>query len=74
MGLSPNEVVHVGDCLEADYLGASQAGLHGVWLDRAGVNSRANSSIIAITNLRQLPGVIKSIGNETLSNQVEGRG
>jgi FMN phosphatase YigB (HAD superfamily) len=33
---SPIDTVHVGDSWDADYLGARGAGLHAVWLNRAG--------------------------------------
>ncbi|MGH3623307.1 MAG: HAD family hydrolase [Sciscionella sp.] len=36
LGLSPAQVVHVGDRLDLDAVGATNAGLHGVWLDRHG--------------------------------------
>lgn len=35
-GCRANEAVHVGDTFEADYLGATRAGLRGVWLNRKG--------------------------------------
>jgi len=34
LGVAPNEAVHIGDRLNADALGATAAGLRGVWLDR----------------------------------------
>ncbi|MEW6228130.1 MAG: HAD family hydrolase [Bacillota bacterium] len=61
LGLSPNEVVYVGDCLETDCAGAEQAGLHGVWLNRRGIDDGTGSSIAAIASLGQLPGVIRNI-------------
>lgn len=35
LGVSAVETMHVGDMLETDALGAHDAGLHGVWLDRS---------------------------------------
>jgi putative hydrolase of the HAD superfamily len=35
-GCEAGEAVHVGDSWESDYLGARQAGLRGVWLNRSG--------------------------------------
>ncbi len=34
--VAPHEAMHVGDALYADALGAHDAGLHAVWLDRTG--------------------------------------
>ena len=34
LGLSPNEVLHVGDSLEADVAGAASIGMRTVWLTR----------------------------------------
>ena len=36
-GLAPSDVVYVGDDVERDAVGASAAGLIGVWLDRVGL-------------------------------------
>jgi len=61
LGFSPNKVVYVGDCLETDCAGASGAGLHGVWLNRVGIDGGTGSSITAIASLGQLSGVIRII-------------
>ena len=37
LGLSPSEVLHVGDDPALDVVGAHQAGLHSAWLNRNGV-------------------------------------
>ncbi|MCX7591513.1 MAG: HAD hydrolase-like protein, partial [Kiritimatiellae bacterium] len=37
LGLSPDEVLHVGDTLAEDVEGARAAGLRYLWLDREGV-------------------------------------
>jgi len=34
LGLAPEEVLHVGDDIDADVLGAARAGLHSCWLHR----------------------------------------
>jgi putative hydrolase of the HAD superfamily len=36
-GCSSSEAIHVGDSFEADYLGATRAGLRGIWVNRKGV-------------------------------------
>ncbi|MGE5593157.1 MAG: HAD family hydrolase [Betaproteobacteria bacterium] len=61
LGFSPNEVVYVGDCLETDCVGAAQAGLHGVWLNRRGTDDDTGSSVTVIASLSELPGVIRNI-------------
>jgi putative hydrolase of the HAD superfamily len=35
-GCSASEAVHVGNTFEADYVGATRAGLRGIWLNREG--------------------------------------
>ncbi len=53
VGVSPSACVYVGDRLDVDALGACEAGLRGVWLDRHG-EGHGPSSITAITQLTQL--------------------
>lgn len=56
MGVSPAETVHVGDRLHADAIGARDAGLHGVWLNRQGPQQgRLPAGITAISSLAELP-------------------
>lgn len=45
------EAVHVGDTFEADYLGATRAGLRGVWLNRKGSPPPAPCEVV--TDLRE---------------------
>jgi putative hydrolase of the HAD superfamily len=50
--------LHVGDLLEADALGARDAGLHGVWLDRALTachEVRTDAGVHVIESLADLP-------------------
>ena len=44
VGASPSACVHVGDRLDADALGARDAGLTGVWLDRSGTGGGLQAS------------------------------
>jgi FMN phosphatase YigB (HAD superfamily) len=37
-GLSPDQVIVVGDTLNTDIAGAHSAGMRGVWIDRGRVN------------------------------------
>jgi putative hydrolase of the HAD superfamily len=57
LGLTPGETMYVGDRLEVDALGARDAGLVGVWLDRAGVGG-APAGVPVISSLEQLPDLI----------------
>lgn len=56
LGAEPCEVAHVGDRLDLDAIGARDAGLAGVWLDRQGPAGGAlPAGISTITSLGQLP-------------------
>ncbi|MEU5977270.1 HAD family hydrolase [Streptomyces sp. NPDC047315] len=56
VGLPPQEVLYVGDEPDIDARGAGEAGLTGVWLDRAERGGRPE--LIRITGLDQLPGLL----------------
>lgn len=47
--------IHVGDLLDADAIGARDAGLHGVWLDRSLSSDRAHAGVHTIETLADLP-------------------
>ncbi|GAB3432081.1 HAD family hydrolase [Actinophytocola sediminis] len=55
MAVEPAQVLHVGDLLEADALGARDAGLHGVWLNRSLDDARPATGIDMIETLADLP-------------------
>ncbi|MEV6280809.1 HAD family hydrolase [Nocardia sp. NPDC051832] len=55
MDLPPAEVVYVGDRLDIDGLGARDAGLTAVWLDRAGGDVPLPPDVLRITTLAELP-------------------
>ena len=57
VGASPSACVHVGDRLEVDALGARDAGLTGVWLDRRGTGG-APASVPTIPRLSELPALV----------------
>ena len=67
--LSPEQVIMVGDTLDADVLGAHNVGMRGVWIDRGLVNpwSRNEDSIesifpdATIRRLSELPDVLNSL-------------
>ena len=50
LGVAPGECLHVGDHLDHDAIGARDAGLHGVWLDRTGAATGA-AGIPRVTGL-----------------------
>ncbi|WP_405857923.1 HAD family hydrolase [Streptomyces sp. NBC_00090] len=56
LGLAPGEVAYVGDQPDIDARGAVEAGLLGVWLDRA--DSGGRPELNRITDLRQLPALL----------------
>lgn len=65
----PDQVIMVGDTLDADVLGAHNVGMRGVWIDRGPVNpwSRNQDSIddivpdATIKQLGELPGLLNSM-------------
>ncbi|MCY4113541.1 MAG: HAD family hydrolase [Chloroflexi bacterium] len=57
VGAPPSACVHVGDRLAVDAIGARDAGLTGVWLDRHDSGSRP-PGVIRITRLTELPALI----------------
>ncbi len=60
-GVTPSDAVYVGDRLNTDAIGAAEAGLRGVWLDRSGaatadeLASAAASGVLVINSLEELP-------------------
>ncbi|NML53327.1 HAD family hydrolase [Streptomyces sp. R302] len=57
LGLAPHEVAYVGDRPDIDALGAEEAGLHGIWLDRA--DTGGQPGLRRITDLHQLPPLLR---------------
>ncbi|RJQ68371.1 HAD family hydrolase [Pseudonocardiaceae bacterium YIM PH 21723] len=63
-GVHPWETVHVGDRLDLDAIGAYEAGLHGVWLNRPELaaerdtGQRVPQGVSVIEDLTELPGLI----------------
>jgi putative hydrolase of the HAD superfamily len=58
LGVPVEATVHVGDLLDADAIGARDAGLHGVWLDRSVTachDVRARPGVHVIESLADLP-------------------
>ncbi|MEU6930343.1 HAD family hydrolase [Streptomyces sp. NPDC046385] len=58
LGLPPAQVAYVGDQPDIDARGAAEAGLRGIWLDRADTGGRPE--LTRITGLRQLSRVLRA--------------
>ncbi|MEU7637184.1 HAD family hydrolase [Streptomyces sp. NPDC059152] len=61
LGLPPSEVLYVGDRLDIDGLGARDAGLAAVWLDRTGTDERPPPGIHRIRGLAELPELVRGV-------------
>ncbi|MEU9124245.1 HAD family hydrolase [Streptomyces sp. NPDC048506] len=59
--LPPEEVVYVGDRLDIDALGARDAGLSAVWLDRTGTGEELPPGVRRIETLAELPGLLRGV-------------
>jgi putative hydrolase of the HAD superfamily len=59
LGVPPADVVYVGDRLEVDALAATAAGLHGIWLNRAG--GEVPPGVEAIDDLGALPSLLTAL-------------
>jgi putative hydrolase of the HAD superfamily len=55
-----DEALHVGDRLDVDALGARDAGLHGVWLDRCHADAAGEPGVQIIESLADLPELLVS--------------
>jgi putative hydrolase of the HAD superfamily len=61
LDVSPDEALHIGDRLEADALGARDAGLHGVWLARCHPEPHfSEAGVHIIETLSDLPELLVS--------------
>ena len=61
MGVAPAQAVMVGDSFAHDVLGARQAGMHSVLLDRGCRQIDAGPDVTVIHTLAQLPAVIENL-------------
>jgi len=63
LGVRPDQTVHIGDRLDLDALGAVDAGLYGVWLDRAATATAAPvpPGVHVINGLLELPDLIADL-------------
>jgi putative hydrolase of the HAD superfamily len=60
LGATPERCIYVGDRLEDDARAARDAGLTGVWIDRAGSGDPPDQAggIVVIRDLRDLPSIV----------------
>lgn len=65
LGIAAHEAMYVGDRLRTDAIGAAEAGLTGVWLNRHGVELTAEeradataAGVVEITSLSEVPGLL----------------
>lgn len=62
LGVHPGQAVHVGDRLDTDAVGARDAGLHGVWLDRSGCGMLPHGiGVSMIRQLAELPALVTGL-------------
>lgn len=55
----PHEAWHVGDRLVADAVGARNAGLNAVWLDRSGASVCPPEGVLTVRSLEELPELLQ---------------
>jgi HAD superfamily hydrolase (TIGR01662 family) len=72
MHTQPNAVAMVGDTLEADVLGANQAGLYSIWITRR-VQLQDDGELpvqpqAVVTSLNQIPGLLAELENDQRDN------
>ncbi|MFH8753776.1 HAD family hydrolase [Streptomyces rimosus] len=61
LGLAPERVVYVGDKLDVDAIGARDAGLGAVWVDRAGERGEVPDGVTRIGGLAELPALVRGL-------------
>jgi putative hydrolase of the HAD superfamily len=62
LGLPPHAVAYVGDRSDTDAVAATEAGLRGIWLDRAGAAGPGGDGPPRVTTLAGLPALLASVG------------
>lgn len=61
LGVRPDQTAHVGDRLDLDALGALDAGLHSIWLDRSGSRTAAPAGVHVLADLMALPDLLADL-------------
>lgn len=62
VGALPEDCFYVGDQLDSDARAAKNAGWHGIWLDRSGIDSTV-TDVPVIHSLAELPGLLEYTSN-----------
>jgi 2-haloalkanoic acid dehalogenase type II len=65
LGCAPQEVVHLGDDAELDVRGARAAGMHAVWINRAGNAWRGDDPPVVVADLIAFERWLEENGGET---------
>ena len=61
-GCTKRQLLHVGDSFQNDVIGAKQAGIKSVWLNRQGTNNKAEQQPeFEISSLKELTRVVKKL-------------
>ncbi|MEU8900091.1 HAD family hydrolase [Nocardia sp. NPDC048505] len=63
LDLPPGAVAYVGDRLDVDALGARDAGLTAIWLDRAATGIDLPTGVLRVTSLAELPELLRQLGS-----------
>jgi HAD superfamily hydrolase (TIGR01509 family) len=64
LGIAPKDAIMVGDNFEDGILGANQAGLYAIWLNRSDETRSNTSGHTTILNLSELPLAVNAIKND----------
>ena len=62
LDLPPAVVAYIGDRLDTDAIGARDAGLFGIWLDRGHTSVQVPDGVYRIADLVELPQLLASLG------------
>ncbi|HWP91839.1 MAG TPA: HAD family hydrolase [Thermodesulfobacteriota bacterium] len=58
LGLSPNEVIHVGDLYGSDVMGGINAGLDVIWLNNREVENLNKAEVASVSNIEEITGLL----------------
>jgi HAD superfamily hydrolase (TIGR01549 family) len=58
LGLSPNEVIHVGDLYGSDVMGGIGAGLDVVWLNNREIENLNKAEVASVRNIEEITGLL----------------
>ncbi|MEV6840023.1 HAD family hydrolase [Streptomyces sp. NPDC051133] len=72
-GLSPHELLHVGNSLRADVDGATAAGWHTAWLNRTRADIAVPSDTVCLHSLTTLPLLLSAVPTPVATRNSEAR-